>query len=460
MFDESLPGDRDRLVGTIRHYLIPSLETPDKPLLVVFAGPTGSGKSTLINSLAGRDLSPAGWVRPTTSVPVVLAIDHEVAGAVRGVDAEVVIGRAAILRHMTLVDTPDIDSTATGHRAIAERLVDQADIVVFVTTALRYADQVPWEVLRRAQSRGATVIPVLNRVGVGSGAVLPDFHRRLSSGGVTEHPLRIPEHHLTPLAQQVPSLAVRDLRRRLYRVAAARREHRAKVVNRVFNAMFDQVALLSDRVAQLAGALAVEADRMETGMTAAGRVEFPSIETPNLLLASVRAGIGRWRRRNRPPVVETELWRETTTTTLVAHLETRLRRAVADLGAALLDQGITLAVLTEDAGTRLSAEVGGWLDEVEAETAGDRHPRLAQVVLAGAAVTPVDDSLSRAALGAEHQARTGAARAQLVARIEGVFDFYGARMAERWRKTTGEPDAEDLGPRLAAVAAGYQFADA
>ncbi|HZD22448.1 MAG TPA: GTPase, partial [Acidimicrobiia bacterium] len=65
--------ERDRLVRTIQHYLIPRAIDPTTPLTVVFAGPTGAGKSTLINSLTGLNVSVAGPLRPTTTNPLVLA---------------------------------------------------------------------------------------------------------------------------------------------------------------------------------------------------------------------------------------------------------------------------------------------------------------------------------------------------------------------------------------------------
>ncbi|HEX9762587.1 MAG TPA: GTPase, partial [Acidimicrobiia bacterium] len=174
---------RDRLVSVIRSYLIPRIDNPDEPLLVVVAGPTGSGKSTLVNTLAGLDLSLTGPMRPTTTVPLVLtrAARHEAGMSVGGVECVVRTGLAPILEHMSLIDTPDIDSTSVEHRVVAEILIDHADIVMFVTSALRYADNVPWEVLRRALSRGTTVIPVLNRVGAESGAALLDFRALLSA---------------------------------------------------------------------------------------------------------------------------------------------------------------------------------------------------------------------------------------------------------------------------------------
>lgn len=147
---------RDRLIRIIRSYLIPRLTNPEAPLCVVFAGPTGSGKSTLINSLSGLKVSETGPIRPTTKGPVILASErarHQLENF-GGLGCEVVTGSAPILSHIALVDTPDIDSMETEHRVMAENLIDCADVVVMVTSALRYADLVPRDIARLKTSHG------------------------------------------------------------------------------------------------------------------------------------------------------------------------------------------------------------------------------------------------------------------------------------------------------------------
>src|SRR5690606_34276183 len=65
---------------------------------------------------------------------------------------------------LALLDAPDIDSVAKGNRELARQLLRAADLWLFVTTANRYADAVPWEVLRTAAERDVTVDVVMNRI--------------------------------------------------------------------------------------------------------------------------------------------------------------------------------------------------------------------------------------------------------------------------------------------------------
>src|SRR5215203_3647081 len=63
-------GARDDLVAQVDDYLLPRLRQMDAPVLMVVGGSTGAGKSTLVNSIVGSVVSPAGVLRPTTRAPV------------------------------------------------------------------------------------------------------------------------------------------------------------------------------------------------------------------------------------------------------------------------------------------------------------------------------------------------------------------------------------------------------
>ncbi|MBN1828265.1 MAG: 50S ribosome-binding GTPase [Deltaproteobacteria bacterium] len=134
-------------------------------LVIIFAGGTGTGKSTLFNALCGTVLSAAGSARPTTSAPVVYA--HRIAGFIetRPFDIPAVFTPAILatndtsnrenggwsvieherqdFRHLALIDTPDVDSLVKHHKSITEKLALMADAVVFVTSQEKYADAEP-----------------------------------------------------------------------------------------------------------------------------------------------------------------------------------------------------------------------------------------------------------------------------------------------------------------------------
>jgi hypothetical protein len=170
---------RDELVDQIGDYLLPRLRQMDAPLLMVVGGSTGAGKSTLVNSLVGSDVSPAGVLRPTTRAPVLVANTNDVrwfeddrilpglprtTGGAAAPGGLQIVATPSLPSGLALLDSPDIDSVLTENRELAGQLLAAADAWLFVTTAARYADAVPWEYLRAARDRGTALSVVLNRV--------------------------------------------------------------------------------------------------------------------------------------------------------------------------------------------------------------------------------------------------------------------------------------------------------
>ena len=338
--DPVLESHRAQVVRTVRSYLVPRILDPVKPMVVVFAGPTGAGKSTMLNSVAGESLSATGPLRPTTQRPVVFAAEGETGlrDLLGEVDFDLQTGRAPILGELTLVDTPDIDSTALEHRAVAEALIDVADLVVFVSSALRYADGVPWEVLRRARARGAPVIAVLNRVRSSSDGGVADYRRLLEGEGLTGDLVTVPEHHLPPGADAVPHGSIRQLRRRLVDAVEDRRSDETATLRRVMTTTYNQASGVLERLTEHADAAADLSSKIATRIRLGDGPllhEYPSGTFPVDHLREL-AGRPRWRVRRRarkvlPAGEQLHIEQLRLVERLIAAQETSLRRRLEAL---------------------------------------------------------------------------------------------------------------------------------
>lgn len=173
---------RDALLAQLDDYVIPRLRSLDAPLLAVVGGSTGAGKSTLVNSIVDAEVSRSGVLRPTTTTPVLVHHPQDlrwfeddrilpglsrVTGAPTtgdGAGSVRLVASSSLPPGMAMLDAPDIDSVVSANRALATQLLSAADLWLFVTTAARYADAVPWELLRQASDRGTAVAIVLDRV--------------------------------------------------------------------------------------------------------------------------------------------------------------------------------------------------------------------------------------------------------------------------------------------------------
>lgn len=158
-------GQRARLVDQLDDHLLPRLKELSSPAVVVIAGSTGAGKSTLLNSLLHEEVSEASVIRPTTREPVLVynPQDTEIIEGTPLVATVRSVANVNVPRGIALLDAPDLDSVLDENRETASRLLEGADLWLFVTTAARYGDALPWRTLEGAMERGATVAMVLNR---------------------------------------------------------------------------------------------------------------------------------------------------------------------------------------------------------------------------------------------------------------------------------------------------------
>ena len=241
---EATRAERRKLLSQIDDYLLPRIRQSEAPILVALVGSTGAGKSTLVNSIVGAQVSATGIRRPTTNSPVLACHPDEADWFAENVFLPTVprvrqeglarSGRDGLLvlaasegmpKGVALLDTPDIDSVVSAHRDFAHQFLDASDLWLFMTTASRYADAAVWELLEYAKERGAALGIVLSRVPPSSGAELTaHFGAMLAANGLGENDRfvinetvitdgRLPAEASAPVREWLKDTAVRADRR-------------------------------------------------------------------------------------------------------------------------------------------------------------------------------------------------------------------------------------------------------
>jgi hypothetical protein len=311
-----LPGIEEQrtglkeMVDQLEDYVIPRVTTLEAPLLAVVGGSTGAGKSTLVNSLVGHKVTQPGLLRPTTRSPVLVhhpddaswfgaerllpdleRVDHPTTdpAALQLVAADEVPPGLAIL------DAPDVDSVVEQNRELAAQLLAAADLWLFVTSAARYADQVPWEFLRQAAERSTSVAIVLDRTPQEAvQTVATHLARMLASRGLKDSPLFVVNEGPISDDELLPADHVAEIRGWLESLAGDAGARQQVVIQTLDGA----VRTLTRRTYPVADAAAEQvavADRLRQDATAAydegiGKV-LAGIEDGTLLRGEVLA---RW----------------------------------------------------------------------------------------------------------------------------------------------------------------------
>ncbi|MUK02124.1 hypothetical protein GM708_09390 [Vibrio cholerae] len=307
VFPLALPTSAEARVAAIGaraqldDYILPRLSNLDAPLLAVVGGSTGAGKSTLVNALVGQSVSLTGAVRPTTRQPLLL--HHPDDGAwfddsrilptlsrVRRADDGTAVGEGGtgdggdgrrggvqdpspapqqpasapntlLLRPtptlppgLALLDAPDVDSIADENRRLAGQLLAAADLWIFVTTANRYADAVPWRLLAEAGRRDVLVAVVLDRVPDGvEEEIRSDLLTLLSAENLGHAPIFvIPELPLGS-SRMLPAGAVQPITRWLQALAGdaeGRRDIGRRTVQGAMRALAARIEAIADAAVQ------------------------------------------------------------------------------------------------------------------------------------------------------------------------------------------------------------------
>ncbi len=265
------PGGRAlrlELLDQIVDYLLPRLRRLDAPLLAVIGGSTGSGKSTITNSLLGAEVSKAGVLRPTTRAPVLVChpddlpwfrgddllpglprVDGDTVGTATEGAVLRLVARRGLGRGVAVIDAPDIDSVEEANRDLAAQLLAAADLWLFTTTAVRYADAVPWEFLGQAQRRGTALAVIINRIPPGAAdEIVPHFVAMAAEAGLHDLPV-FPIENSELIEGRLPVSRVEEVYGLLVRLAEDADE-RARVVARTLIGAINSVSPRAHEVAE------------------------------------------------------------------------------------------------------------------------------------------------------------------------------------------------------------------
>jgi len=240
----------DRANRQLSDYIIPRLNGIEAPLLAVVGGSTGAGKSTLVNSLVEQVVTAGGVIRPTTKAPVLVhhpddarwfAPDRILPGLARSTQVSSdprslqLVAAETLPQGLAILDAPDIDSVDLDNRVLADELLAAADLWLFVTSATRYADAVPWNYLRQAAQRSAVVGVVVDRVPPVAMSVVPGhLAAMMTDAGLGDAPLFAVPETVVDSRGLLPRGAVQAIRGWLA-FLASNQISRAKVIMRTLN---------------------------------------------------------------------------------------------------------------------------------------------------------------------------------------------------------------------------------
>jgi len=288
-------AERRKLLGQIDDYLLPRVRQSGAPVLVALVGSTGAGKSTLMNSLVGAQVSNTGTRRPTTNSPVLACHPSDARWfaenvflptlprvrqrglAMPGRDGLLVLAESeGMPEGVALLDTPDIDSVVQAHREFAHQFLDASDLWLFMTSAARYADAAVWELLQQARDRDASLAIVLSRVAPASARQLSShFGAMLEANGLAEtQRFMIAETVLTD--GMLPREVYGPVRGWLDDTSA-RQERRVAVLTQTMSGVLDTFrARVPDLAAQVDNQLALRSELRSqvSGSFEAGLAEF------------------------------------------------------------------------------------------------------------------------------------------------------------------------------------------
>ncbi|MFE4463621.1 GTPase family protein [Oerskovia sp. NPDC056781] len=358
--------------------------------VVALAGSTGSGKSSLFNAIARAPLARPGITRPTTARPMAVVwgpgADPLLSWLEVG-DRHHAADRAGVATDgLVLLDLPDHDSVVTEHRAIAERLVERVDLLVWVVDPQKYADAALHErYLRPLAGHGDVVVVVLNQIDrltpEEATACLADLRRLVAEDGLVSARVLGVSATTGQGIDELDALLDQAAARREAAVARMVADLRG-VACRIADACGDKVpersqdaarSRLVDALEAAAGVpTVVDAVRGSANRRARAATGWPPTRWIGRLRVDPLRRLGLARGTDRPDLARTSVPRASPTVAARAHVAVREYVSTMTAGA---PQDWALA-----ARERVTDSTGGLADELDQAVAGTeleaaRRPR-------------------------------------------------------------------------------------
>jgi GTPase Era involved in 16S rRNA processing len=134
------------------------------PLKIGLIGGTGVGKSTIINRLAGAEISVTHKKRPYTDKVIIYYFHNEMPQLTfDGFHMIHCKHERENIAHLILFDFPDYDSHISEHRKMVQDISKELDLIVWVASPEKYADQAMIQMMSNLLQSSKNYCFVLNK---------------------------------------------------------------------------------------------------------------------------------------------------------------------------------------------------------------------------------------------------------------------------------------------------------